>query len=71
MKLFVQASAEEDILRQVEWYASQGATDVGRRFYLSVSASLETLMANPGFGAPKKNRQPPTARFADLACKGV
>ncbi len=53
MKLFIQESAEQDILRQVEWYAEQGLPDVARRFSAASVEAIETLILTPEAGPPR------------------
>ena len=53
MNLFIQASAEEDILRQVVWYAEQGLPHIARRFHTAVMDSLDALLAMPDSGPPR------------------
>jgi plasmid stabilization system protein ParE len=55
VKLFVQESAEQDILHQVEWYAKQGLPDVARRFQVSALQAIDALVAMPEAGAPLRN----------------
>ncbi len=50
MKLFVQESAEQDILRQVEWYAEQGLANIARRFSAASVEAIETLILTPEAG---------------------
>ena len=56
MKLFIQEAAEQDILRQVEWYADKGLPDIARRFY---AAALDAInaMAMPEAGLPKTTKK--------------
>ncbi len=53
MKLFIQESAEDDILDQVEWYADQGVVDVARRFHGAVLDTIDDLIAMPEAGLLK------------------
>ena len=53
MKLFIQASAENDILRQFEWYAERELQDVARRFLAAVRGSFDMLVAMPRIGSPR------------------
>ena len=53
MTLFIQASAEEDILRQVEWYAQRGLPHIARRFHGAVLDAIDALLAMPEAGPPK------------------
>ena len=63
MSLFIQASAEEDILRQVAWYAEQGLPHIARRFHTAVMDSLDALVAMPEAGPPRPTSN---ARLAGL-----
>ena len=58
MRLFIQEAAERDILSQIEWYASQGLSDIARRFQASVLAAIDALsnMPNAGTSRPSRNR---------------
>jgi toxin ParE1/3/4 len=53
VRLSVQEAAERDILRQFEWYAERGLTDVAQRFRLAVKSGVDELLATPQAGAPK------------------
>lgn len=53
MKLFIHLAAEQDILRQVEWYAEQGLPDIARRFHTSTLATFDTLLSVPNAGTRK------------------
>jgi toxin ParE1/3/4 len=53
VKLFIQASAEQDIHRQVEWYGEKGLPDIARRFYAAVLDAIDALAAMPGAGSLK------------------
>lgn len=68
MRLFIQASAEQDILRQVEWYADKGLPDIARRFPAAVLNAIDALLAMPEAGPPKPINNP---RLADLCMWGV
>jgi plasmid stabilization system protein ParE len=57
--LFIQESAEADILRQVERYAEQGLPHIARRFHASILAAIDALVAMPEAGPPR-----PTANAA-------
>lgn len=53
MTRFVQLSAENDILAQVEWYVERGLPDVARRFFVAAYEAIEALAAMPLAGTPK------------------
>ena len=58
MNLFIQESAQQDILRQVEWYADKGLPEVARRFYAAALDAIDALMAMPDAGPPKPSGNP-------------
>jgi toxin ParE1/3/4 len=58
VKLLIQASAEQDILRQVEWYAEKGLADIARRFHTATLDAVDALLAMPEAGPPKSSRNP-------------
>jgi len=68
VNLFIQASAEEDILRQVAWYAEQGLPHIARRFQTAVMASIDALLAMPEAGPPRPTGN---ARLAGLRAWSV
>ena len=47
MNLSIQASAEQDILRQVEWYAEKGLPAIAWRFHGAVLDAIDALLAMP------------------------
>jgi plasmid stabilization system protein ParE len=49
VNLFVQEAAEQDLLRQVEWYAEQDA---------AVLDAIDTLRGMPEAGSPKRTGNP-------------
>jgi len=53
VNLFIQESAEEDILYQVEWYAERGLPDIARRFRAASLAAIDALVAMPAAGPPR------------------
>jgi plasmid stabilization system protein ParE len=58
VNLFVQEAAEQDLLRQVEWYAEQGLPDIARRFHAAVLDAIDALLAMPEAGPPKHTGTP-------------
>ncbi len=58
MKLFIQASAQDDILRQFERYLEQGLPDIAERFSMSIETSIEALLKTPHAGAQKETVNP-------------
>ena len=58
MNLFIQESAQQDILRQVEWYADKGLPDIARRFYAAVLDAIDALRTMPDAGPPKLSGNP-------------
>ena len=69
MKLFIQEAAEQNILREVEWYAHKGLPDIARRFYAAALDAINALMAMPEAGLPKTTKKPSRCRLARLACQ--
>jgi toxin ParE1/3/4 len=61
VNLFVQESAEEDILRQVEWYADKGLPHIARRFYAAALDAIDALQAMPDAGPPMPTGNPQLA----------
>jgi toxin ParE1/3/4 len=53
VNLFIQESAEQHILRQIEWYAEKGLPAIARRFHVATLDAIDALAAMPGAGAPK------------------
>ncbi len=53
MKLFIQASAEADLLRQFEWFVEQGLPDIALQFRSAVREAFYALVSMPGAGAPR------------------
>ncbi len=54
MRLFIQASAEADIVRQFEWYAERGLPDIARRFRAATRDAIDALIAMPSAGTPRR-----------------
>jgi toxin ParE1/3/4 len=53
VNLFIQESAEQDILRQIEWYADKGLPTIARRFHAAVLEAIDVLLTMPDAGPPK------------------
>ncbi len=70
MNLFIQESAEQDILQQVEWYAEQGLFDIAQRFSTASVAAIEALMAMPDAGAPRAIANPHLTGLRTWPVKG-
>ena len=70
MNLFIQGSAEQDILRQVEWYADKGLADVARRFYAAALDAIDALQAMPEAGPPRPTNNPRLAGLRSWPVKG-
>lgn len=70
MNLFIQESAERDILRQVEWYAAKGLADIARRFHAATLDAIDALQAMPDAGAPKPTNNPRLAGLRSWPVKG-
>ena len=66
----LQAAAEADILRQVEWYADQGLLPVGARFHAAVMAAIAALVAMPRAGAPQPTANPLLAGLRSWPVRG-
>ncbi len=58
MKLFVLEDAENDVLRQVQWYAEQGLPEIARRFQRATVAAIDGLLSKPSAGSPKRLSNP-------------
>lgn len=70
MTLFVQEAAENDILRQIEWYAERGLPQIARRFPIAVKEAIGALVAMPGAGSPKHITNPRLAGLRSWQVKG-
>jgi len=70
VKRFIQSSAEDDILRQFEWYAEKGLIDIGRRFRTTVREAVDALVAMPFAGSPKYIANPLLAGLRTWPVKG-
>jgi plasmid stabilization system protein ParE len=70
VRLFVQQAAEQDILRQVEWYAEKGLPHIARRFHAAVLDAIDALQAMPGAGPPKFFDNPLLAGLRSWSVKG-
>jgi plasmid stabilization system protein ParE len=69
VKLFIQQSAEDDMLRQVEWYAGQGLPDIARRFHWATLEAIDALLAMPEAGAPRPTGNPRVAGVRSWSVK--
>ena len=67
MNLFVHEAAEQDLLRQVEWYAGRGLPDIARRFHAAVLDAIDALLAMPE-GAQADQQSAPD-RASVTACQ--
>lgn len=70
MNLFIQEAAEQDTLRQIEWYAEQGLPDIARRFRTAVLDAIDALLAMPEAGPPKHISNPDLAGLRSWRVKG-
>ena len=70
MNLFIQESAEQDILRQVEWYAEKGVPAIALHFHDAVAESIKAVIAMPLSGAPKATTNPRLAGLRTWPVKG-
>jgi len=50
VRVELSCSAEQDLLEIIEWYVSQGASEVGRRLVSQVIERTEQLRAFPDIG---------------------
>ncbi len=53
MKLIIKASAEDDVLRQTDWYEQQGLSVIADRFAAAVFAAINAAIKTPKAGAPR------------------
>ena len=58
MKLFVQASAEQDIVEQFEWYAKKQLPHIARRFHDAILDAIDAVLLMP-LAAPTRPTQNP------------
>jgi toxin ParE1/3/4 len=58
MSLVIQASAEQDILSQVEWYAQRGLLPIARHFHTATLDAINSLLAMPDAGPPRATTNP-------------
>jgi toxin ParE1/3/4 len=70
VNLVVQASAEQDILSQVEWYAQQGLLPIARRFHTAALDAIDSLLAMPNAGPPRATSNPSLAGMRMWPVKG-
>ncbi len=70
MKLIIQAAAEDDMLRQYDWYEKQGLSDIADRYCLAVRASISAALKRPKAGAPKHVRNPQLAGLRSWTVEG-
>jgi plasmid stabilization system protein ParE len=66
VKPFIQSSAEDDILRQFNWYVEQGVPEIARRFRVAVVEAINALMAMPAAGAPQLISNPALRGVAEV-----
>jgi plasmid stabilization system protein ParE len=70
VKLIIQEAAEDDMLRQYDWYEDHGLSDVADRFSLAVHASISAALKRPKAGAPKHVRNPQLAGLRSWSVQG-
>jgi plasmid stabilization system protein ParE len=70
VKLIIQTAAEDDMLRQFDWYEDQGLSDIADRFDLAVRASISAALKRPKAGAPKHLRNPQLAGLRSWSVEG-
>ena len=58
MRPIIHATAEDDLLRQIEWYAQGGLPHIARRFHAAVMDAIDKLAAMPAAGPPKQTGNP-------------
>lgn len=71
MNLFIQESAEQDILRQAAWYAEKGVPQIGRRFHSAVLEAIDAVLSMPEAGPPKATGNPRLAGLRSWHVKGL
>jgi toxin ParE1/3/4 len=67
---FIQSPAEDDVLKQVEWYAERGLPDIARRFHAAVAEAINALVTMPAAGMPKPSANPRLAGLRTWPLKG-
>ena len=70
MIAFIQASAEDDIPRQVERHAAQNLPQIARRFHISVPRAIDALSSMPDTGPPRPTANPSLAGLRVWPVKG-
>jgi toxin ParE1/3/4 len=70
VNLFIQESAEQDILRQIEWYAEKGLPAIARRFHAAALDAIDALVAMPGAGPPRLTGNPRLSGLRSWPIKG-
>jgi toxin ParE1/3/4 len=70
VKLIIQASAEDDMLRQYDWYEQQGLSAIADRFSAAVFAAINAAIKKPKAGAPNLVGNPALAGLRTWRVKG-
>jgi plasmid stabilization system protein ParE len=70
VNLFIQEAAEQDILRQIEWYAERGLPAIARRFHAAALDAIDALVAMPAAGLPKLTSNPHLSGLRSWPIKG-
>jgi toxin ParE1/3/4 len=70
VKLIIQASAEDDMLRQYDWYEKQGLGTIADRFSAAVAAGIGEALKTPKAGAPRHVGNPALAGLRTWPVKG-
>jgi toxin ParE1/3/4 len=70
VKLIIQASAEDDMLRQYDWYEEQGLSTIADRFSAAVAAAIDAALKTPKAGAPKDVSNPALAGLRTWPVRG-
>jgi toxin ParE1/3/4 len=68
--LFIQSSAEDDILLQIERYAEHQVLDIARQFSVAVKAGVEASLKAPLAGALRETSNPKLSDLRTWPVKG-
>ena len=58
MNLTIRTAAREDILRQYEWYLTEGGEAVAQQFLDAAEAAIDLLRRMPDIGSPREFQNP-------------
>jgi hypothetical protein len=70
VKLIIHASAEDDMLRQCDWYEKQGLSTIADRFSAAAAAAIDAALKTPKAGAPKRVGNPALAGLRTWPVRG-